>query len=291
LANGGFDANWHVGYTTCWVVKLPPAPAGAYARAFLGARLGRMKTATAPGRPSWERRPLSGEIDIAVSPSPQWPQRRRLLLTPAEDIPLEGDPDNALEGVGESRWFWVEIPVSDVSTAGDNYVALFSPSSALTDATRAPILAAGPKGGAAVTWLNNGVRGQPPLSVGEALRTPIISYTPAVALRLVPAHSPPPRAAWVHPPRGRLGLDAPRTLAVTVDGRDVESVWLEYAVPGGPWRRVGPPLAGAPYLFTLHPGDLPPGEGRIRAVAQDQWANRGATSSRTVKSTLAEAHP
>src|SRR5438552_1865059 len=44
FANSGWDGNWYVGYNNGWVKKLPAVPNGNYARAYLGAKLGRMKT-------------------------------------------------------------------------------------------------------------------------------------------------------------------------------------------------------------------------------------------------------
>ena len=51
FANNGWDGNWYVGYDTAWIQKLPPLPGGNYARAFVGAKLGRMKTLPPAGRP------------------------------------------------------------------------------------------------------------------------------------------------------------------------------------------------------------------------------------------------
>src|SRR4051812_24400091 len=48
FANGGWDGNWYVGYNTCWIKKLPAIPLGHYARAYIGAKLGRMKLNSNP---------------------------------------------------------------------------------------------------------------------------------------------------------------------------------------------------------------------------------------------------
>src|SRR5438034_8280659 len=87
FANGGWDGNWYVGYDKCWISKLPPPPPGEYKRAFLGAKLGRMKTTAQPGRPPWEKQPILGEVDIAVASEPLWPQSRRYMLTGTQYIP------------------------------------------------------------------------------------------------------------------------------------------------------------------------------------------------------------
>ena len=277
LANGGWNANWYVGHNTCWVHKLPAASSGPYVRAFAGAKLGAMKTEPIPGRPTWERRVIPGEVAIALGPEPSWSQSKRYLLAMSDDIPLEGDPDNALEGVGESRWFWVEVPLKSISTAGDNYVALYSPDDEFRDARHAPILAAGPSNGVVDTWLNNSVRGQPPLTPVEALKTPVVSYEPAVALKLVPAREERPRVAWRRPPAKDAEINPRLVLEAEVSGSDIESAWVEFSTDSRSWRRIGRREYGAPYAFTLTREVLPKGPVQVRAVAQDTWENTGVS--------------
>lgn len=284
FGNGGWDGNWYVGYNTCWVSKLPPAPAGRYSRAFLGAKLGRMKTEPVPGRPSWERRPIRGEINIAVAGEPLWPQSRRFLLAETQDIPLEGDTENAVEGVGESRWFWVEVPLKFVSFEKDNYVALFSPSEALSDARHAPILAAGWGDTKQNTWLNSTVKGQPPIQAEDALKTAVTYFEPAVALKLVPAND---RAVTVTLEGPLPEQDAPMPekliLSASVAGQDVESAWVEFSTDTRAWNRAAAPVYGAPYVFTVKRDRLPPGKVRLRAAAQDLWGNKGASADFSVQ--------
>ncbi|MEE9316262.1 MAG: hypothetical protein V3U97_04040, partial [bacterium] len=43
FATSGWDGNWYVGYNHAWVTRLPEAPEGNYAKAYLGAKLGRAK--------------------------------------------------------------------------------------------------------------------------------------------------------------------------------------------------------------------------------------------------------
>jgi hypothetical protein len=283
LANGGWNANWYVGHNTCWVVKLPPVPSGKVDRVFLGAKLGAMKTEPVPGRPAWERRPIPGEIDIAVAPQPLWPQNRRFFLTATSEIPLAGDGDNALEGVGEARWFWVEVPAKALSSTGPNYVALFSPSESLRDESRAPILAAGPATVEDNAWLNTAVGGGPPLTVGDALKTPVSSYEPAVAVKWIPSRSPGPQVSWVGAPIRSLKLTGPQVLTATVSGPDVSAAWLEMSTDGLVWKRTGAILRGAPYAFTLWPDRCPEGSVQVRAVARDQWESRGVSPVVTLR--------
>ena len=49
FANGGWDGNWYAGFNVCWMEQLPKPVQGNYVRAFIGAKLGRMKTRPIPG--------------------------------------------------------------------------------------------------------------------------------------------------------------------------------------------------------------------------------------------------
>jgi len=109
FANGGWDGNWYAGFNVCWMKELPIPAAGDYIRAFVGAKLGRMKTRPIAGKPVWEREPIPGSLYISVNSTPSWKQSNSYFLVDARDIPLEGDAENALEGVGESRWFWLKF--------------------------------------------------------------------------------------------------------------------------------------------------------------------------------------
>lgn len=284
LANGGWNANWYLGYNTSWVVKLPPAPAGDYRKAYLGVKLGAMKTEAVPGRPTWERRPIPGEILAGVAPEPRWPASERRLVARTEDIPLEGNSDNALEGVGESRWFWTEIPLASVSFESDNYVALFSPEEKLDDLRRAPVIAAGANDGKLNAWLNTGVAGAPPLTAAEALLTPVVSYEPGVAIKLVSAREDKPVVLWRRPPARGASVENRITLEAAVSGTDLQSAWVEAAADGQTWRRVGRPQWGAPYVFTLRREELPAGAFQVRIAAKDVWENVGVSLPLTLKS-------
>ena len=167
FATSGWDGNWYVGYNHAWITKLPEAPEGNYAKAYLGAKLGRAKNVIRrqlerarnhlerlKNLPKEKREasakqlkyesfkeiskkikelekklssPHSGKIYIGINSSPQWDKKHSFFLVSEKDIPLEGDPEEALEEVGEARWFWVEVPMSLVSFDKENYVAIWSP--------------------------------------------------------------------------------------------------------------------------------------------------------------------
>src|SRR3990167_3494664 len=103
FANGGWDGNWYVGYNTCWVQKLA-VPPGKYAKAFVGARLGRMKNYQPEGKAPWQKKAYEGEIYMGISSTASWNRAQSFYLAPTSDIPLEPDAENAVEGTGESRW-------------------------------------------------------------------------------------------------------------------------------------------------------------------------------------------
>ncbi len=274
FANGaGWDGNWYVGYNTCWVVKLPPIPAGKFARAYVGARLGRMKTEAIPGRPPWERRPIPGEVQIAVATEPLWPQTKRFPLTRTEDIPLEGDAENAVEGVGESRWFWAQVPVKFLSSEKDHYVALYSPTESLKDAAHSPILAAGWGDMQSNTWLNSSVKGQPPITAEEALKTGVSYFKPGIAIKLVAENSPGPAVA-IKDLSDTIVQDK-ITVAASVAGADVESAWIEFSTDTKHWHPAGLSLTAAPYIFTVKRDRLLEGPVDLRVVARDIYGSQG----------------
>lgn len=286
FASGGSDGNWYVGYNTCWVVKLPPAPPGSYAKAFLGARLGRAKSEHIAGSPPWIKQPIDGEIDIAIASGAVWPESRRFKLAQTTDIPMEGDRENTSEAVGEARWFWTEIPISLVNVSSSNFVALFSPSQTLVSVSSSPILAAGRTSGGVQTWLNSSVRGQPPATEAEALKTQIPNFAPAICLKLVPAndHVAAVRSFWANDsPDGTFWIES------TILGQDVERAWLEASHDGGTtWSKQGRPLWDPPYFFRYKPSNNKDSS-LLRVSAVDILGNKGSSLPLEIKD--GQKHP
>jgi hypothetical protein len=282
FANGGADYGFYVGYDRAWVVRFPAVPSGEWHRAFIGAKLGGMKTERKPGRPNWDRRVVPGEIVAAVSPEPLWPQSRRYSLASTEDIPLAGDPDQALEGVGESRWFWAEVPVSALSTGTPNFVALFSPDEPLRGEGRNPVLAGARNEGAVTAWLCNDAQGQPPRTSTEAFRFPSGANTPAVAMKLVPRREAAPAVSLRRPKNG-TAIGNALVVWASVEGTDVASAWVEVSADGRDWRRAGRSVTQPPYFFSIPRENLPHPVARVRVTAVDVWENRGASSDVQVK--------
>jgi hypothetical protein len=281
FANGGWDGNWFVGYGTCWITKVPAPPRGRYVKAYIGAKLGRMKTEAIPGRPSWERKPIAGNIDISISDQPLWPESRRYLLTRTDRIPLEGEPSDAVEGVGEAQWFWVEVPLNTVSFEKDNHIVLFSPSADLKDARTSPIVAAAPGDKRLNTWIYSNAQGGPPLNSAEALKTAVSFFDPAIALKLVADNAEEVEVSLLDA-RPAFILDDRAVLTARVEGSHIQNAWLELWTGKETWRAIGPQVKGAPYTFTLKKDWFPVGVSRVRVGAANIWQKAGYSSAVSV---------
>ena len=276
FANGGWDGNWYVGWNNGWVKKLPPIPQGRYAHAYIGAKLGRMKTLPPVGRPP-EFNPIPGDIWIALSSTPSWKAGQRWKLTTTDAIPLDGSPEYAVENIGESEWFWTEVPLEAVSLPGDNFLALWSPTPELLSVSSAPVLAAGWGEKDLNTWIMKDIKGEPTAG-SAAIATGISYFQPAMALKLIPEGNPHPMKvrllAWQN---GTLEHLKP-VITASVEGDSVEEAWIEYATPirhgdviKGHWTPVGRPLWKAPYAFSLDQSRLPRGKVLLRIAARNLW--------------------
>ncbi len=216
FANGGWNGNWYVGYDHCWIEKLPPIPdRDKYEKAFLGARMGRAKTSEQikkaieklvadkkkklDGATGKEKEKLDSDIKkledekkfaddikffVSISTDPDFSNDKKFFLAENSEIPLEGDNNEALDFVGESRWFWTEIPLKEVSDAAPNYVAVWSDNSLLSSVLYAPILAAGwSDSNGKDSFLTTNSKGKKPASCEKIINF----FAPAIAIKLVPA--------------------------------------------------------------------------------------------------------
>jgi hypothetical protein len=267
FANAGWDGNWYVGFNVCWMEQLPAPAPGDYSRVFVGVKLGRMKTRPAPGKASWEKEPIPGSIYVAVS------------STDTRDIPLDGDPVNAAEGVGEACWFWAEVPVADINFRGPNFVALWSPTEYLVNAASSPIIAGGWGGQKINSWMNNDIKGYAPLVPSTSLKTPITMFEPAIALKLIPAGSEQTITVEIDEIKDGRGQTPQKTMVANVIGDGIEKVWLELSTDGVSWEKHGQFVYRPPFMFTLKPQTIAPGAWKIRCSASDIWSNSGASSS------------
>jgi len=282
FANSGWDGNWYIGYNVCWIEKIV-LPEGIerenFSKAFIGAKIGRAKTRPVQGRPIWEKEPIPGLIYIAVSSTSAWKSSSRHFLVSTEDIPLEGDPENALEGVGEARWFWAEVPIKDINFEGPNFVALWSPTTSFISREVAPILCGGwgsrERQPEPNTFLNNEIQGSPPIDPENSLKTPISVFEPAIAIKLVPKGSEQNIYIEIlEVKEGKKGTGN-KTIVSLVSGNNIEKAWIEVATSTTSYKKIGRYVYSPPYIFTLNPEVLPKGKIFVRVGAEDIFGNRG----------------
>lgn len=285
FANAGWDGNWYAGFNVCWIEMAPPPPAGDYRKAFIGAKLGRMKSRPVKGRPIWEKEVIPGSVYIAVSSTPSWKTNQQYFLAASEDIPLEGDPENAVEGVGESRWFWAEVPLTAVNLEGPNYIALWSPTEYFVSVASAPILAGGWGGKKVNSWICNDVKGYPPLNPSDALKTPISVFEPAIAMKLAPAGTEQDITVTVSAVQEGRENTSNKTFIADIGGDSIEKAWLEISVDGLKWARHGRNVYSAPFMLTLRNEKLPEGQILVRVCASDIWGNKGYSEPVVIMST------
>ncbi len=283
FANGGWDGNWYVGYNTTWVKRLPAAPKGNFTRAYIGAKLGRAKTLPPVGRPP-EFNPIPGEFWMAVASTTQWKAEQQFKLASTSDIPLEPSPEYALENVGESQWFWVEVPLTSINFSGENYLALWSPTPAFMGVSSSPVLAAGWGGKDVSSWLANNAKGEPPKNPQTYMSKGLSYFHPGLAMKLIPSDTPGKPEVRVKSWQNGT-TDYPKPIVnVLADGNSVERVWIERNNPirrgdviRGNWVPVGRSQWRAPYIFSLDFRKLPKGRQLLRACAVSIWEEQGCS--------------
>jgi len=275
-ADGGFHADWYVGYNNCWIVKLPPVPTGSYAKAFIGAKLGRTKIMSWPA--SWDTTPIPGKIYMALNQAPTFNSDHTYFLAEAADLPREPLPNDSLDGVDSARWLWAEVPLSRVSTEKENYLALWSASRYFTAASSSPIIAAALSDGEEENvWLNRSIKGNPPSGEG-VLETPISGLKPAIAVKLVPANE---FKVFI---KGFAAEVGPEDIQVsfTAIGEDIRAAWLEISYDKFDWQRVTRYMFKAPYFWTFGREELSKDMFYLRAAALDNLENTGYSMPITV---------
>lgn len=270
FADGGPDANWYVGFNNAWIVKLPPAPAGEFAHAFIGAKLGRAKTRPMKDKP-WLRETIPGKVYAGISASPAWSSEQSFFLAETHDIPAEPDPQARVDGAGAGEWFWAEVPLAQISFTAPNYLIVWSPTNYFTKASSAPILAATDlvePGGETRAWLNRSVQGVPPRSKGASLETPLNTLAPAIAIKLVPPGPDEPAVSVADFSAARSGKRV--IVRFSAAGEDVAEAWVEASRDQLEWQRVSRLQRKPPYMFSLSPEKAPAPPGSyLRGVARD----------------------
>lgn len=275
FANGGPDESWYIGFNNAWIVKLPAAPAGEYTRAFIGAKIGRAKTRPNPNKP-WLRELIDGNVYMAVSQTPSFTAEQSFFVAAAADIPVEPDPQTFVEGVGESQWFWHEVPLSAISFTRPNFLVIWSRSNYFMRASSSPILAAAKAedaGGEPRAWNNRSIVGVPPRSGATALETPLNSFYPALAIKLVAPNDDEVSVAALNVARtGKFAV-----VDFAVGGDNVIEAWVESSKDQLDWTPITKVRRLPPYSFTIGADKFPPPGGFLRARARDSSGNLGVS--------------
>lgn len=275
-ADGGFHADWYVGYNNCWIVKLPPIATGGYAKAFIGAKLGRAKIKSWPA--SWDTEPIPGKIYMALNQAPTFNSDHTYFLAEAGDLPREPLPNDSLDGVDSARWLWSELPLSRISQEKDNYLALWSSSRYFTSASSSPVIAAAMSGGeGGDVWLNRSIRGNSPSGEG-VLETPISGIKPAMALKLVPLNE---YKVFIKGFAAEVTADEINVFFTAI-GEDIRAAWLEVSYDKFDWQRVTRYFFRAPYFWTFGRTAISRDMFYLRAAAIDNLENTGYSREITV---------
>ena len=281
FADGGDDANWYIGFNNTWIVKLPPAPMGAFARAFIGAKVGRAKTRPNPNKP-WLRDVIDGKIYMAISQTPSFTAQQSFFLSETTDLPLEADPQASIEGVGSGEWFWAEVPLSLVSFSRFNYLIIWSPTNSFVQASSAPVLAAtavenlqtedsSPRETRA--WNNRSISGVPPRNPDGALETPINTIFPALAIKLSPPSSSEISVSeFLFERAGRRCV-----VRFSAWGENIAEAWVERSRDGLDWERLTRFQRPQPFIFTLSQDKCPPPGDYLRGAARDILGTAGTS--------------
>lgn len=284
-ADGGFHADWYVGYNNCWIVKLPPVPTGGYAKAYLGAKLGRAKIKSWPN--SWDTDPIPGKIYMALNQAPTFNSDHTYFLVDASDLPREPLPNDSLDGVDSARWVWSEVPLSRVSSEKDNYLALWSSSRFFLSASSSPIIAAAMSPGEGENvWLNRSIKGNSPSGEG-VLETPISGIKPAMAVKLVPLNE---YKVFLKGFNAEVTQDE-INVSFTAIGEDIRAAWLEVSYDKFDWQRVTRYFFRAPYFWTFGRDAVSRDMFYLRAAAVDNLENIGYSKEITVPALPPAAKP
>ncbi|MEW5950369.1 MAG: hypothetical protein AB1637_00585 [Elusimicrobiota bacterium] len=263
-ADGGFHADWYVGYNNCWIVKLPPIKKEDVEKAYIGAKLGRAKTEK-------DFLPIEGKIYIAVSDKPSFTSDSGYFLASGEDIPKEPLENESLPGVGQAKWFWASVPLSKINSDKDNYIAIWSQSDNFISSKTSPIIAAGYKESEGEdVWLNRSVKGIPPSGPG-ATETAIFGIKPAVAVKLIPKNE---YKVIIKNFSAEI-YDSEILINFSVIGADIQKAWIELSYDKFEWQKISGNIYSSPYFISLKKEDLPQDLFYLRVAAKDNYENIG----------------
>jgi hypothetical protein len=271
-ANGGFHADWYVGFNNAWIIKLPPAALEGYAKAFLGAKIGRAKIKSHPK--SSNKKIIPGKVYMGISKTPSFTQENMYFLIGSSDLPLEPLPGDYLEGINSAQWFWAEIPLSVISSEEPNYLAIWSSSRYFTKSSNSPIIAAALSDDKTENvWLNRSIKGSPPFGE-KTLEMPISGVKPAMTIKLIPEN---PYRVIIKGFRAEIGPEDMISTFCAI-GEDIHNTWLELSYDKFDWQRVTKFMFDSPYYHTFKNGELSKDMFYLRAAGVDALGNIGYSS-------------
>jgi hypothetical protein len=279
-ANGGWDGNWYVGHNSCWIVKLPPISTRNYKKAFIGAKLGRAKTARNSGDKPWMSIPLEGKIFMALAQKAGFTSRDSYMLVENPDIPVESPKNESSVMAGHSQWFWVEVPLNKISAYKPNFLALWSNANEFISSDNSPIVAGANTNGMGLSaWLNRSGKGAPPRDASKALEIPLKGIAPALAVKLVPKNNLKVEIHNFEVEYTKHGL----FVSFDAGGQDIYRGWIEISHDRFHWSKLSRFIFGPPYMITLYKENLPEGVFYIRTAAADTLENTAYSKEKEIR--------
>lgn len=275
-ANGGFHADWYVGYNNAWIVKLPPVDTKGFSKAFIGAKLGRAKNISYPL--ASDLNPILGKVYIAISDQPNFTTDSSYFLVTTDEIPKEALPNDNIKGIDSAKWFWAYVPLSKISSTKPNYLAIWMQSEEFVSSSSAPIIAAGySEDDEENAWLNHSIKGNPP-SGENVLETPLYGVKPALAIKLIP-----PNEYKVIIKNFSAELEEENILvSFSVVGVDIQRAWLEISYDKFDWQKITNYIYSPPYILSVNRDEISSDLFYLRAAAQDNYENIGYSKEITI---------
>lgn len=274
-ANGGFHADWYVGYNNAWIVKLPPVDKTGYKEAYIGVKLGRAKNKSYPD--SYDLNPIYSKIFVSISNSPYF-KSDNYVITTTDEIPMEPLENESLKWIDSSKWFWVKIPLNKISEKENNYIAVWAQSKELTSSLKAPIIAAAKfNDGEKNVWVNHSIKGALPPNE-NILEMPVSGIKPAIVLKLIPEND---YQVIIKNFRKKETEDSFIFDFVAIGG-NITKAWLEISIDRIEWRKFSRYIYNSPFFITVNKNDFPKDIFYIRACASDIYENKGCSNFTSV---------
>ncbi|MCX7641788.1 MAG: hypothetical protein N2Z20_04055 [Elusimicrobiales bacterium] len=274
-ANGGFHADWYVGYNNAWIIKLPPTDISNYIRAFIGVKLGRAKIISYPSSSSLK--PRESKIFVTISNTKKF-SPKTYILCENSDIPLEPIEDESIEGVDSAKWFWTEIPLTAVSSTSYNYIAIWAESRELKNSFNSPIIAAANLDDKEENvWVNPSIKGAIS-AVENPFEIPIYGIKPAIVIKLIPQND----YKVIIKNFNLQKSDSEYFFSWSVISADPQKSWLEISYDKIKWDKFSKYIFNPPYAISFSDNSMPNDLFYIKACALDMFENLECSNHITI---------